>query len=120
MTSHRPFPVAAGDGGTLSGLVGRLVEDSRALAGAEIELYKAKAAERIAAYKGAVVLFAAAGVLALAALVALLVGLILALATLIGPGLATAAVTVAVLAVAGVLAMIGKGRLKPVDLEMKR
>ena len=56
-------------------LIGRLVDDSRTLVSAEVALYKAKASERIAAYKSAVVFFAAAGVLALAALIALLVGL---------------------------------------------
>jgi uncharacterized membrane protein YqjE len=98
-------------------LVSRLVEDTRTLAGAEVALYKAKIAERVVAYKGAVVFFAAAGVLALAALIALLVGLILSLATLIGPGLATAVVVLSVLAIAGGLAMVGKGRLKPVALD---
>lgn len=97
----------------MAALVGRLVDETRNLAGAEVALYKAKVAERVAAYKSAVVFFAAAGVLALAALIALLVGLILALATLIGPGLATAAVVGTVLVIAGILAMVGRGRLAP-------
>ncbi len=98
---------------SLGSLVGRTIEDARALATAEIALYKAKAGERLTAYRGAITFFAIAGVLALCGLIALLVGLILSLATLIGPGLATAAVVFAVFAVAGVLAMIGKGRLAP-------
>ena len=102
---------------SIPGLVARLVDDTRSLAGAEIALYKAKLGERVAAYRNAVVFFAIAGVLALAALIALLVGLILSLATLIGPGLATAAVTIVVLAIAGILAMAGKSRLKPVSLD---
>lgn len=97
----------------MPGLVGRLVDDSRVLVSAEIALYKAKAGERVSAYKSAAVFFAAAGVLALAALVALLVGLILSLQTLIGPLGATAVVVVAVLVIAGVLGIIGKGRLAP-------
>ncbi|SEN19971.1 Putative Holin-X, holin superfamily III [Sphingomonas gellani] len=94
-------------------LVHRLVADSRLLAQAEIALYKAKAAERIDAYKNAAIFFAVAGVLALSALIALLVGLIMTLATLIGPGFATAAVVVGTLVVAGILGMIGKGKLAP-------
>jgi len=51
--------------------------------------------------------------LALAALIALLVGAILTLATLVGPGWATAIVVLVVLAIAGALAMVGKSKLKP-------
>jgi len=92
-------------------LIGRLVDDSRTLVSAEVALYKAKASERVAAYKSAVVFFAAAGVLALAALIALLVGLILSLATLIGPLGATGVVIGSVLLIALVLALVGKRRL---------
>ncbi|WP_254604984.1 phage holin family protein [Sphingomonas bacterium] len=102
---------------SLASLVGRTIEDARAVVSAEIALYKARAGERITAYKGAVTFFAIAGVLALCGFIALLVGLILSLATLIGPGLATAAVVLTVFALAGVLAMIGKGRLAPPKLD---
>ncbi len=67
---------AGADEPGLAALVGRLIDDSRSVVSAEVTLYKAKAAERIAAYKSAIVFFAAAAILALAALVALLVGLI--------------------------------------------
>lgn len=92
-------------------LVSQLVEDVRGLAGAEVALVKARVGERASAYRSAAVFFAIAGVLALAALVAMLVGLIMTLATLIGPGLATTAVVLATLAIAAVLAIVGKGRL---------
>jgi hypothetical protein len=95
----------------VAALVGRLVDDSRTLVSAEIALYKARAGERVSAYKSAAVFFAAAGVLALGAFVALLVGLILSLATLIGPLGATGVVVGIVLIVAAALAMIGKGKL---------
>jgi len=104
-------PVAEDEG--IGTLVSQLVEDARVLASAEVALVKARIGERTSAYKNAVVFFVAAGVLALAAVIALLVGLILSLATMIGPGLATAAVVIATLAIAGVLAIIGKGRLAP-------
>lgn len=96
-------------------LVGRLVEDTRGLVSAEVELQKAKLSERVSAYKTAAIFFAAAGVLGLCALIALLVGLIMTLATLIGPGFATAVVVIVVLTVAGVLAMIGRGKLAKPD-----
>ncbi len=98
----------------LPALVSRLIDDAREVAQAEVAVYKAKAAERAQAYKGAIVFFAIAGVLVLEALGALLVGLIMTLATLIGPGWATLIVVGIVVALAGLLGFIGKGRLAPV------
>ncbi|SFP63654.1 phage holin family protein [Sphingomonas rubra] len=92
-------------------LVGRLVDDSRALVSAEVALYKARAGERVAAYKAAAIFFVSAGVLALCAFIALLVGLILSLATLIGPLGATAIVTGVVFLTAAILAVVGRGKL---------
>ena len=108
----RPIAVQLSDE-TVPELVGRLVDDTRGLVAAEVELYKAKASERVAAYKTAAVFFAAAGVLALSALIALLVGLIMTLATLIGPGFATAAVVIVIFTIAAILGMIGVGKLAP-------
>jgi len=107
---------AGADEPGLAALVGRLIDDSRSVVSAEVTLYKAKAAERIAAYKSAIVFFAAAAILALAALVALLVGLIGALSTLVGPLGATGIVVGVVLVVAAILAMIGRGKLAAPDL----
>jgi hypothetical protein len=92
-------------------LVGRLVDESRTLVSAEVALYKAKAGERVSAYKSAIVFFAIAGVLGLAALVALLVGLIMALATVLHPIWATLIVVGVVLLLAAILGIVGKGRL---------
>ncbi|MBV9750862.1 MAG: phage holin family protein [Acetobacteraceae bacterium] len=94
-------------------LVHRAVEDARELERAEIALAKAKAGERATAYKNAAIFFGAAATLALSAVTALLVGLILSLATLVGPGGATAIVVVGTLVIAGVLALVGKGKLAP-------
>lgn len=94
-------------------LVHRAVEDARELARAELALVKAKAGERATAYKNAAIFFGAAAVLALSAVTALLVGLILSLATLLGPGGATAIVVIATFIIAGVLALVGKGKLAP-------
>lgn len=110
----RPVAVKLSDEGVPE-LVGRLVEDTRGLVTAEVELYKSKIAERVAAYKSAAVLFAVAGVLGLVGLIALLVGLIMTLATLIGPGLATLVVVGVVLAAAAVLGLMGRAKLAPPD-----
>jgi len=98
---------------SIATLVTQLVDDARGLASAEVALVKARVGERASAYRNAAIFFVVAGVLALAGLIALLVGLILSLATLIGPGLATAAVVLGVFAIAGVLAIVGKGKLAP-------
>ena len=104
-----PDPVDEG----VATLVHRAVDDARELARAEVALAKAKLGERATAYKSAAIFFVVAAVLALAALVALLVGLILTIATLLGPGWATAIVVGATLLIALVLGLIGKGRLAP-------
>lgn len=92
-------------------LVSRLVTEGRALAQAEVEPLKAKANERIGAYKRAGLFFVIAAVLALAALIALLVGLELTLAPLVGPGGATAIVVGVTLVVALILGLVGKKAL---------
>ena len=116
--NREPEPEAPHQG--VAALVTQLVDDARELVSAEVGFYKAKAGERLQAYKGAAIFLGIAGVLGLAALIALLVGLILSLATLIGPGLATLAVVGVTLLVAAVLAMIGIGRLAPPKLEEAR
>lgn len=97
----------------VSTLVHRAVDDARELARAEVALVKAKVGERATAFKNAAIFFGAAATLAMSAVTALLVGLILSLATLVGPGGATAIVVIGTLVIAGVLAMIGKGKLAP-------
>ncbi|ONF97187.1 phage holin family protein [Sphingomonas jeddahensis] len=92
-------------------LVSQLATDAREAAQAEVALVKARAGFAVTRYKWAVVYFGAAAVLALAALIALLVGLIMALAPLIGPGWATLAVVAGVLAVATILGLMGKAQL---------
>ena len=101
----------------VSSLIGRLVGEARGVANAEVALVKAKVGGRVAAYKGAAILFGVAGILALAGLIAMLVGLIFTLATLVGPGFATLIVVGVTFAIAGLLAIIGKGRLATPKLE---
>lgn len=102
---------AAQDEHGIAALVGRVTADAREVASAEIALAKARVGDTVSRYRNAAIYFAAAAVLALAALPALLVGLILTLATLIGPGWSTLAVIGVVLVIAAVLAVIGKGKL---------
>ncbi len=92
-------------------LVTQLATDAREVATAEIALAKAKAMFAVTRYKTAAIRFAIAGVLGLAALIALLVGVIMALATVIGPGWATLAVVGVVLVIAALLALSGKKAL---------
>ena len=108
---------AIGADETVSMLMSRAIADARGLASAEVAVVKARIGERVSAYKSAVIFFAIAGVLALAALIALLVGLIVTIATLVGPGLATAIVVGATLVVAAVLGIVGKGRLSAPHVE---
>lgn len=106
----REDPVAAE---TLPHLLAQLTSDARELAQAEVALVKAKVGEATGRYRNAAIFFGAAAVIALAAFGALLVGLILTLATVVGPGFATLIVIGGTLLIAGVLAMIGKARLTP-------
>ncbi|MEG3083628.1 phage holin family protein [Sphingomonas sp. PB2P12] len=107
-----PLTFAASEDESIAAIVSRLASETRSLATAEVAVYKAKFGDTASAYKSAAMFFAVAGILALAALIALLVGAILTVATLVGPGWATAIVVVVVLAVAAILAMIGKSKLQ--------
>ena len=88
-------------------LFGRLVDDGKAFARAEIGYYRALAAVKAGQANGGVILIVAAVLIASACITALLVGLILSLATLVGPGLATLIVIVSALALAGLLGWLG-------------
>lgn len=65
--------------------VERLFDDAIAYGRAELELLKARALELVEDYVRAAILFAAAGLLALAGLVTLFVGIATALARWLGP-----------------------------------
>ncbi|HYJ28906.1 MAG TPA: phage holin family protein [Allosphingosinicella sp.] len=90
---HGPVDTPQED--SIADLVGRLVDEGREVARAEVNLYKQIALRRSARAKSGLVLLVAAGLLAWFAGLALTFGLVLALATLIGPlaaGLALALV----------------------------
>ncbi len=77
---------------SIADLVGKLIDEGREVARTEVALYKQIALRRSAMAKGGLILVVAAGLIALLAGIGLVVGLILALATLIGPLAATLAI----------------------------
>jgi hypothetical protein len=88
---------------SIGALLSRLVEDGKSFARAEIGYYRTLALTKLSEAAGGLVLGVLALVLALSAVTAMLVGLILTLATVVGPGFATLIVILATLAVAGLL-----------------
>lgn len=73
----------------IGALIGQLTEDAKDYARAELDYYKALARVKVAELKGAAIAAMLALALALAAAIGLIVGAILTLATLVGPGWAT-------------------------------
>ncbi|WP_260484063.1 phage holin family protein [Sphingomicrobium flavum] len=93
-------------------LLGRVVNDGREYAAAELNLAKAKAVSHAGLYRGPLVMLAVAGVFGIAAVVTLFVTVALALATLVGP-LAGGLIATAIAAViAGGLALTAKSKLE--------
>lgn len=90
---------------SIGDLVSRLIEDGRSYARAEIDLMRQIARHRAARARTGLIMLAAGAVLALSALTAMILGLVLGLATLIHPLLAGVAVAV-------LLAGIGYGLIR--------
>ncbi len=88
-------------------LLGRLVEDGKAYAHAEIGYVRALAGERLRAAKSGLVFLIAGLVLLHGALIALFVGLVLSLATLIGPFWSMLVVVLVAGIAGGILAKVG-------------
>lgn len=97
-------------------LVAQLAGDAKAVAQAEIAVAKAKVGGTVTRYKAAAIFFAIAGVLAFGGFIALLVGLILTVSTLVGPGWATVIVVGVTLGIAAILGLVGKSRLAPPEV----
>ena len=95
-------------------LVQQLIDEGKAYALAELELAKTIARAKGKALALPVALFAAAFVFSLAAITALAVGIVMALATLIGPLAAGFVGMFLFLAIAGSLGWYGAQRLKRV------
>ena len=90
---------------SIGDLFGRLVDDGRAYARAELDVLRQIARHRAARARNGLIMLAVGGVLLLTSLIALVLGLVLGLAALIGPVLAG-------LAIAAVLAGIGYGLIR--------
>ena len=87
---------------SIGDLFHQLVDDGRTVVKAEVNLYKQIGLYRASKAKNGVIAFAAGGLLAFAALIAFMVGLVMGLADLIGP----VAGGFVVLAVTGIVAFL--------------
>jgi hypothetical protein len=90
----------------LGALIGQLWDDGRALAHAEARLLKSKAFAILRRSRTAILLLLVAAILAFASVVALMLGLVLALVPFVGAVLAGVILLVGGLAVAGLLSWI--------------
>lgn len=113
MASANPEPGPGPEGEPGIGeLFNRLVEDARGYGEAEIAYYRTLVRAKLRDSRAGLWWGAAAAALALAAAVALVVGLVFTLAPLVGPGFATLIVVVGISAVAAVM-----GRLAWVNVK---
>jgi hypothetical protein len=92
-------------------LFGRLAEDGKAFAAAEVGLYKAIALRRVGLAKNGAIALVAALFLVNAALIALLVGFAMQLAKWVGPAFGGLIVFVVVAIIGFVLVRYGAGKL---------
>jgi hypothetical protein len=93
-------------------LVGQLADDTRAFASAELAYLKAQAGERAGYAVPGLIAIAAAATLGMAAIIAVIIGIILALAPVVGTGWAVLIVAVGALTVAGLTGWWGAVRLR--------
>ena len=87
----------------LGGLITQLIEDARALARAEVDLIKSKGLALFRRSRIAIVLLVIAACLAFASVVALMLGLVLALVPFVGAALAGVILMLGGLAMAALL-----------------
>lgn len=88
---------------SIMALFSRVVADAESLARAEVELQKAKVFARVGEAQNGVIFLLAAAVTGLMAFIALVVGALMILSRLLGPGWATVIVVGLLLLVTGVL-----------------
>ncbi|MGZ8336872.1 MAG: phage holin family protein [Allosphingosinicella sp.] len=92
---------------SIGDLVGRLIEDGRDYARSEVELLKRIARHRAGRARNGLILLGVGAVLLLSSLTALLLGLVLGLAVLIGPVLAGLAIAVLLAGIGYALVRVG-------------
>jgi len=95
----------------IKGLFSQLAADAKQLVQAEVEVYKATAADKAAVAAPAVAALVVALLLVQAGLVTLFLMIALVLATQVGPVAAGVILLIVALAIAGVLALWAKSRL---------
>lgn len=98
--------------GDLRELVGRVADDARAYAEAEVAVAREVVAVRARSARSGVMMLIAGLSLAIAASVALVLGILLTVSQAVGPLLATLIVVTATIAIGGGLAWVGWGRVK--------
>ena len=111
MTPELAPPCVAAESPTLAAELRHLAVEARALAEAELAFQKTRAAYAGAEAKGIALLGLVAVVLAFFALMALVVGAVIALGPLLTPWGATAAVSLALVLLACLCAIVAKTRL---------
>lgn len=99
---------------SLGALLSRLAQDGRAYAEAEIDRQKVRAGIVSAGVRDIAILLLVALILLFGALVALMVGLVLALSPMLGPLGATGAVVGGALMIAVILALLARRRVKKI------
>jgi uncharacterized membrane protein len=96
---------------SIGDLFGQLAEEAKTFARSEAGLYKAIARHRASKAKNGVIALVAAGLLANAALVVLLMGFALGLAELVGPIFGALIVVAVVMVLAFLLVRYGAGKM---------
>lgn len=117
---HDPRTQDPGADRPIAGLFAELARETTNLARTEIELAKAELTEKAGQAASGVVWLAAGGLIAFAGFLALLAAAVLGLANVLAPWLAALIVGVVVLAVGGMLVLMGRGRLRPENLQPQR
>jgi fatty acid desaturase len=100
-------------------LFARLIADVRAWVQAEIALLKSRSGALVSSLRAAIFLITAAAVLATVGLFAMAIGLIMALATVIGPAWATVIVVVTLFTLAALFGWLGWKRIDAVFEDRK-
>ncbi len=93
--------------GSIRALVGRLIDDGKAYAKAEIDLVRLRVEGEVVGYRRAAILAGIGIVFGMAAIVCLCLTIVLALADALGPLLGGLLATASVGAVAGLLIFLG-------------
>ena len=96
----------------IGSLISRLIADGRAYADAELIYWRALLADRLGELRGLAIFAVVALLLLNAAAIGLIVGLLLILSPLVGPGLATLIVVLGALLVAGLLGWMAFARFR--------